>query len=209
MYIHQIVQEDDHVASEPTLKCACSALRKAVRAVDRIYEVRLARANVTATQFTILRALQRHGMPVPLTALAEELVLERTSLYRAMEPLAGQKLIAFGGAKDKRVKQARLTAAGVGRIDEALPHWKEAQDIFSIALGGAHGSVGKPNSRRSSMPRAPFRNDGYTTGPRKNSSPRNGFRVVLPIIQGKNTTETGDRPEAPHRPIERTTVSCA
>lgn len=132
MHIHQMAQptEGDRVP-----KCACSTLRKATRSVARIYDSRLGRAGLTTTQFSILRALERHGRPVVLSRLAEELVMERTSLYRALEPLARQKLVTLAGAADRRAKEAALTRWGEERIAEALPHWREAQEAFLEQFG--------------------------------------------------------------------------
>lgn len=122
-----------HVADVP--KCACSTLRKATRSVARIYDGRLARAGLTTTQFSILRALERHGRPVGLSRLAEELVMERTSLYRALEPLGRARLVAFTGSADKRAKEVTLTRWGEKKIAAALPHWREAQEEFLAQFG--------------------------------------------------------------------------
>ena len=126
---------------DPVPKCACSTLRKATRAVARIYDNRLGRAGLTTTQFSILRALERHGRPVVLSRLAEELVLERTSLYRALDPLRRQKLVAFSGSADKRAKEVALTRRGEKRVAEALPHWQEAQEAFLEQFGGSAWST--------------------------------------------------------------------
>jgi DNA-binding MarR family transcriptional regulator len=120
--------------SSPTSsRCAVTLLRKASRAVARRYETELARAGVTATQMAILRALERDG-PLILSRLAEELVLERTSLYRALRPLILRKLVAVG-ALDRRSKQVALREGGRRKIREALPHWRRAQDRFIQDLG--------------------------------------------------------------------------
>ena len=132
MCTHQMPQA---ISPDSLPKCACSTLRKATRAVARIYDSNLGRAGLTTTQFSILRALERHGRPVVLSRLAEELVLERTSLYRALGPLRRQKLVAFGASADRRAKEAGLTRRGEERIAAALPHWREAQQAFLEQFG--------------------------------------------------------------------------
>jgi DNA-binding MarR family transcriptional regulator len=119
--------------SEASSRCAVTLLRKASRAVARRYETELQRAGVTATQMAILRALERRG-PLILSRLAEDLVLERTSLYRALRPLVFQRLVTVV-SRDRRSKRAALTAAGRRRIAEALPHWRRAQDRFIRDVG--------------------------------------------------------------------------
>jgi DNA-binding MarR family transcriptional regulator len=116
-------------------KCAAGTLRRASRSVARLYDGRLARAGLTNTQFSILRALERHGKPVPLSHLAQELVFERTSLYRALEPLRREELITIAAGSTGRAKEAALTRRGRARIAKALPFWQEAQDAFLEQFG--------------------------------------------------------------------------
>ena len=118
-----------------TAKCAAGTLRRASRSIARVYDARLARAGLTTTQFSIMRALQRRAEPVPLSDLSEELVFERTSMYRALAPLRRDGLIAF--ARCGHSKQVFLTAKGRRRAAQALPHWRVAQEDFVALLGRA------------------------------------------------------------------------
>ena len=115
--------------------CAAGTLRRATRSVARLYDSRLARAGLTSTQFSILRALERHEQPVALSRLAHELVFERTSLYRALEPLRREGLITIDAGSGGRSKETALTRRGHIRIGKALPHWQEAQDAFLAQFG--------------------------------------------------------------------------
>ena len=103
--------------------------------MSRLYDSRLARAGLTTTQFSLLSALERHGAPVSLASLADEQVLERTSLYRALNPLSREGLVRLTGQKGRRAKEVELTARGRQRIARALPHWQEAQDEFLEHVG--------------------------------------------------------------------------
>jgi DNA-binding MarR family transcriptional regulator len=117
-----------------TEQCAAGTLRRAARSIARVYDRRLASAGLTTTQFSILVALQRHGTPVALTELAEELVFERTSLYRALEPMRREGLVALSPGLG-RAKQAGLTPGGIRRIARATPHWTKAQETFVAHFG--------------------------------------------------------------------------
>jgi len=119
------------VASET---CAAGTLRRATRSVARLYDAHLAHAGLTTTQYSLLVSLDRRGGPVPLTELAEEQVFERTSLYRALEPLRREGLIALT-AGPGRAKYAALTPRGARRAAEARPHWQAAQDAFLGEFG--------------------------------------------------------------------------
>lgn len=114
--------------------CACQGVRRAARAVSRLYEAALAPVGLTATQFAILVAANLRG-PVPLSRLAEVLVLDRTSLYRALRPLERRSALRVVPGRDRREKDAVLTAAGRRLLAEALPLWRGAQDRMVRALG--------------------------------------------------------------------------
>jgi DNA-binding MarR family transcriptional regulator len=119
-----------------TAKCAAGTLRRAARSITRVYDNQLASSGLTTTQFSILRALDKRDDPVALSELAEELVFERTSLYRALEPLRREGLIVFTPGRG-RVKHVRLTAGGVRRLTQAEPHWTAAQEAFLAQFGRA------------------------------------------------------------------------
>ena len=113
--------------------CACTVLRKASRAITRLYDERLADHDMTITQFALLRNLAREG-ELPLSRLAELLVMERTSLYRTLAPVErhGWVMIADGAA---RSKIARLTESGRRAMAAATPEWEAAQSEMIAVVG--------------------------------------------------------------------------
>lgn len=123
-------------ASGAASKCAAGTLRRATRSIARVYDARLAGAGLTTTQFSLLRAIDRRGGPVRLAELADELVFERTSLYRTLEPLARDGLIVVTNAA-AHAKQVALTAKGARRVEQALPLWMAAQEEFLERFGRA------------------------------------------------------------------------
>lgn len=127
--------------ANPRSICAAGTLRRATRSIARLYDARLAKVGLTTAQFSILQSLDRAAGPVPLSELADEQVYERTSLYRALDPLQRQKLIVIR-AGHGRGKVAALSALGMKRVAAALPHWQEAQDAFLAQYGSsAWGSL--------------------------------------------------------------------
>jgi len=116
------------------IPCACTAIRKASRAIFRYYEEMLSDADATFTQYSILRALERNG-PTALSRLAEELVMERTSLYRTIRPLVQNKSIVLSKGENKRVKIATITKSGLRLIQRVKPFWKIAQDSVVSVIG--------------------------------------------------------------------------
>ena len=122
----------------PSPRCICAAgtLRRATRSIARLYDRRLAEVGLTTTQLSILRSLDREKGSVPLSVLADEQVLERTSLYRALEPLRRQKLIIISAGRG-RGKSVTLTRLGAKRVVAAGPYWKDAQAAFLAQFGGS------------------------------------------------------------------------
>jgi DNA-binding MarR family transcriptional regulator len=116
------------------LECAGGGLRRASRAISRFYEAAFAPLDLTATQFSLLVAVNLGG-PIPLSRLAEALVLDRTSLYRAVKPLVRRRCLRILPGRTGRERTAALTEAGRQLLHEALPIWKRAQERFVDALG--------------------------------------------------------------------------
>jgi len=114
--------------------CAAGTLRRATRSISRLYDAHLEHAGLTTTQYSLLVSLKRARSPIPLMQLAKEQVLERTSLYRALEPLRRDGLIALTSGPG-RAKLAALTPRGTRRVAEARPHWQAAQDAFLREFG--------------------------------------------------------------------------
>ena len=122
------------LATLAATECACEGLRRAARAVSRLYATGLAPFGLTATQFAILVALHLHAR-VPLTRLAERLILDRTSLYRAIAPLARRRAVQIDAGVTARERAATLTAEGGRLIAVALPAWEATQDRLLQILG--------------------------------------------------------------------------
>src|SRR5215471_20164899 len=78
--------------------CNCFAVRSAARHVSQFYDQFLVPIGLRTTQFSILAKLKRRG-PLTINALADEMVMDRTTLGRqgaAFDPrgrqaLAGQR----------------------------------------------------------------------------------------------------------------------
>ncbi len=116
-----------------SLPCLCTSLRKASRAVTRVYDDRLAGSGLTTTQFAVLRHLARHG-DLPLSRLAELLVMDRTSLYRMLTPIERHGWIAIEQAQG-RTKTASLTEAGRAKMTEATAAWEACQAEIVGTMG--------------------------------------------------------------------------
>jgi DNA-binding MarR family transcriptional regulator len=103
--------------------------------VTRLYEGFLAEARLTSAQFSILGALGEGG-PMTMAELASALVMDRTTLLRAMKPLQREDLLkSSAGTADPRQLVFSLSPAGLRRLKEALPLWGKAQEAFEAEIG--------------------------------------------------------------------------
>jgi DNA-binding MarR family transcriptional regulator len=121
-------------AREIASSCACFKLRKASRAVTQFYDAALEPCNLKVTQCTLLAALTIAG-PVPVGILADELVMDRTTLTRNVELLVRDGLAEIVQGTDKRSKLLQSTGKGRALLEKAIPLWEEAQNSIVSRLG--------------------------------------------------------------------------
>ena len=114
--------------------CACANLRKATRVVTQAYDSALRPSGLKATQFTLLATLASRG-DLPLTRLADAMVMDRTTLTRNLKPLVAKGFVQITDGADQRVREIGLTTSGRAAYDDALPRWRDAQERFVAALG--------------------------------------------------------------------------
>lgn len=115
-------------------RCICVNLRRASRAISQLYDEAMAASGLKVTQFSLLRAIERNE-PVAITALADDMQLDRTTLARNLAPLERERLLSRSAGNDQRVTEVRLTPAGRAAIARALPLWESAQALVSRQLG--------------------------------------------------------------------------
>ena len=114
--------------------CVCVNLRRLARATTQLYDEALAASGIKVTQYSLLCAVERE-QPVAISALAEELDLDRTTLARNLNPLRRDGLIVLRAGADKRVTEVTLTAAGRNAIRRARPAWERAQAQVTAKIG--------------------------------------------------------------------------
>jgi len=119
----------------PSEECNCFAVRAAARHVSQSYDRFLAPTGLRTTQFAVLASLKRKG-PLTINALAEDMVIDRTTLGRNILPLQRDGLIRVEpSASDGRAKELHLTNAGERRFQAARKRWVAAQAQFETAFG--------------------------------------------------------------------------
>ncbi|MEM6431852.1 MAG: MarR family winged helix-turn-helix transcriptional regulator [Deinococcota bacterium] len=107
--------------------CIHAHLKQAVRLVTQQFDAALSAMDIRATQYNLLVASSLMGT-VPLTVLADELGLDRTTLSRNLKPLETRHLIhTYLSDQDSRVRLVEITTEGERLILDAYPLWKSIQ----------------------------------------------------------------------------------
>lgn len=126
---------DRSTSPEGQSGCTCLRLRKASRQVTQIYDQHLLPYGLTVTQFSLLGHL-RVMSGVGIGELAQTMVMDPTSLTRALRPLQRQGLVELRpDDKDRRARRLHITAAGTRAFERARPGWRQAQDRIAQVLG--------------------------------------------------------------------------
>lgn len=111
-------------------------MRKATRAITRIYDQGLAAHGITVCQFALLRHIAR-SQGIALSRLAEAMVMDRTTLYRVVRAVEAAGWASTAPAGAGRVRLVRLTPAGTDLLARAEPDWHACQATVRARLGEA------------------------------------------------------------------------
>ncbi|MBV7329037.1 MarR family transcriptional regulator [Chloroflexi bacterium TSY] len=101
--------------------CTCANLRKAARTVTQVFDEAVQPVGLRATQVTLLVAVAARG-PIPISALAEILVTDRTTLTRNLNPLERDGLLKIASGEDQRTRLIQITA-------KVKPLWKKRYPV--------------------------------------------------------------------------------
>jgi DNA-binding MarR family transcriptional regulator len=137
----------DGTASDAATICNCFALRQAARQVTQLYDRHLAEEGLRATQYSVLNKLSALGR-ASVNELAQAMVMDRTTLGRAIRPLQRDGLLAVRRGEDGRTRGLTLTAAGDAKLAAAAERWRAAQAEFEAAFGAASAADLRATLRR-------------------------------------------------------------
>jgi len=115
-------------------RCVCTKVRTAARLITHAYDDALRPSGLRVTQFALLAAIGA-DKSVSITALAQLLDMDRTTLSRNLRPLEKDGLVKLGSDGKGRSRTLELTLKGRERFQEAIPLWEKAQDSFRHKIG--------------------------------------------------------------------------
>ena len=117
-----------------TGSCGSFNLRRTARAVTSFFDLAFQDCGIRSTQFTILVGIAK-TQPTPISALADLLAIDRTTLTRSLRLLKKEALLTVSDRSTKRQRFLKLTSKGERLLKSSLPAWRKAQHRFVEALG--------------------------------------------------------------------------
>src|SRR3984893_17182713 len=111
--------------------CYALAARKSARYLSRLYGSHLAPAGLSVSQFSILGLLGVHGR-LKITELADMLIMERTSLVRALKPLQAAGWVVAERSDNARAFDVTLSPSGLEKLVEAKPLWQRRRLLSKV-----------------------------------------------------------------------------
>ena len=134
---HEREMPDEKRPTPRVSHCNAGATKRAARRLALMYDTVLAPSGLKVSQYGILSALNNRGAALPtVQELAEELVMDRSTLGQNLRPLERDELIALlTDPKDRRSRLIALTKQGIAKLNEAAKYWRIAQDRFEANFG--------------------------------------------------------------------------
>jgi DNA-binding MarR family transcriptional regulator len=113
--------------------CACVNIRRASRAICRLYDLVLGPTQLKITQFVILQTIAESG-EIAHCELAKDIAASVETLSRRLGAARKAGLIRMQVGKRGR-RMYSLTPKGRQILEESLPYWEKAQGRLRLALG--------------------------------------------------------------------------
>ena len=121
------------VENSQPLVCTGARLRRLTRRVTAFYEHHMRESGLKLSQYSLLAQLS--DIPQSLTALADRMEIDRTTLTRSLQPLLDQDLVGESCGVDARQRLFFLTVDGARARAGARKQWRQAQLALEQHLG--------------------------------------------------------------------------
>ena len=116
------------------LPCTCLRLRRIARQITHLYDAALAESGVSIVTYAVLSVLSREA-PLTLSALADQVGTDRTTLSRTVERMRAADLVAACPGDDRRERRLSLTDHGRRTVAEAQRSWRKTAELLEARYG--------------------------------------------------------------------------
>lgn len=112
-------------------------VRSLSRKISQLYDDSLAPSGLRATQFSLLSQARKApvGDPVTVSALAQRLNTDRTTMTRNLRALEQAGFITLVAGKDARKRCVLVTDSGLVALQQAKLQWQLAQKRVRAICG--------------------------------------------------------------------------
>lgn len=117
-------------------RCVCTAVRQVARRISALYDGELGDFGLSVTNYALLVHIEQAD-GIGIGDLAAQMVMDRTTLTRNLQPLLRDGLVAAEAGDDRRRRSLRITSSGRLLLKRAHASWKRAQQKFRKRLGPA------------------------------------------------------------------------
>lgn len=121
-------------SNEFAAQCPAFHLRKVARAVTRVFDDMLQPCGIRATQLHILNSVLLTDPPT-ITHVADDLVMDRTTLTRNLQPLDRLGLLTIAPGDDRRTRVLEVTVEGKQMMAKAFAIMEHARDQMERFIG--------------------------------------------------------------------------
>ena len=121
-------------AAPMSATCTCSSVRRTARILARTYDAALVKSGMNITQLAVMRAALRNA-DRPLSRLADDLAMDRSSLYRALATCEKRGWLRLAAGATGRTRTAAITAKGRKLLRAADLPWSNIQHAVVERFG--------------------------------------------------------------------------
>ena len=114
--------------------CAAANVRRASRAITKLYGHFMADTGLEPTQYSLLVACSLTDSTT-VSKLAGAFAMDRSALARNLSVMEKRGLVKVKPGDDRRTRKVTLTAFGKATLANALPHWRRAQSQVEQKFG--------------------------------------------------------------------------
>ena len=127
--------EDLELCRRMRAMCACNQLRRSARGMTQVFDAGMGPDGLKVTQMPVLVGLGVGGS-MPVSALADALGLDRTTLTRNLKVLEDRGLVLTAPhEQDARVRMVSMTPEGADELSAALARWDRVQSLVEERFG--------------------------------------------------------------------------
>ncbi len=119
-----------------SLPCTCLRLRRIARQITSVYDAALEPHGVSIVTYAVLSALHREA-PMTLSALADSVGTDRTTLSRTVERMRIADLVKACPGDDRRERRLSLTEHGADTFRLARKSWRETAMLLEERYGAS------------------------------------------------------------------------